>query len=144
MFINETVSQSLVYTRVSNKPNESGHQLREYFPSSEVTQNEHHRNASAKFAGHRFDIFNLDSLQDFVGRQLRQFRAAKQIGAEPPEMPTDKLTQFARRLFICKRDLKVARCKAAIFRGKHPYANAEQLPAIEQKRQRQRGDNRQS
>jgi hypothetical protein len=56
-------------------------------------------------------------------------------------MAAHKLTQFARRLFIRKRNLKVAHCQTPIFPGKHPRANAEELPETEEKRQRQRGDN---
>src|SRR6476646_803252 len=141
MLVNETVAQPLVHTRVANKPDELRHQLREHFPRSEVTQNEHHRNARAKFACHRLDIFDLNALEDFIWRHLREFCAAKQVRAEPPEMATHKLTQFARRLFIRKRNLKVSRCQTAIFPGKHPRADAEELPESEEKRQRQRGDN---
>src|SRR6266496_2119196 len=141
MLVNETVAQPLVHTRVSNKPNELRHQLREHFPRSEVTQNEHHRNARAKFARHRLDILDLDVLEDFLRWHLRQLRAAKQIRTEPPEMAPHKLTQFARRLFVRKRNLKVARCQTPIFPGKHPRADAEELPETEEKRQRQRGDN---
>src|SRR5947199_9653877 len=141
MLVNETIAQPLVHTRVSNKPNKLRHQLREYFPRSEMTQNEHHRNAGAKFARHRFDIFDLDVLEDFLRWHLREFCAAKQVGAEPPEMEAHKLRHFARRLFVRKRNLKVARCQTAIFPGKHPRADAEELPESEEKRQRQRGDN---
>src|SRR4029077_20864471 len=141
MFVNETVSQSLVHTRVSNKPNELRHQLRESLPRSDVTQNEHHRNACAKFPRHRLNVFDLDALEDFLRRHLRQLRATKQVRAEPPEMEAHKLTQFARRLFIRKRNLKVARCQTPIFPGKDPRADAEELPETEEKRQRQRGDN---
>src|SRR6478735_1649468 len=104
MLVNETVSQSLVHTRIPNEPNKLWHQLREHFPRSEVTQNEHHRNARTKFTRHRLDVFDLDALEDFLGWHLRQLRAAKQIGAEPAEVATHKLTQFARRLFIRKRN----------------------------------------
>src|SRR6266566_3281472 len=141
MLVNETVAQPLVHTRVSNKPDKLRHQLREHFPCSEVTQNEHHRNARAKFARHGLDILDVDVLEDFLRWHLREFRAAKQVGAEPPEMSAHKLTQFARRLFIRKGNLKVARCQTAIFPGKHPRADAEELPETEEKRQRQRGDN---
>src|SRR6266436_49925 len=102
MLVNETIAQPLVHTRISNKPDKLRHQLREHFPRSEVTQNEHHRNARAKFARHRLDIFDLNALEDFLRRHLRQLRAAKQVGAEPPEMAAHKLTQFERRLFIRK------------------------------------------
>src|SRR6476661_3227437 len=141
MFVNETVSKPLVHTRVSNEPDELRHQLREHFPRSEVTQNEHHRNACAKFARHRLDIFDFDTLEDFLCRHLREFCAAKQVRTEPPEMAAHKLTQFTRRLFIRKRNLKVARCQTAIFSGKHPRADAEKLPETEEKRQWERGDN---
>jgi hypothetical protein len=141
MLVNETVSQPLVHTRVSNKPDELRHQLREHFPRSEVAQNEHHRHAGAKFPRHRLDIFDLDVLEDFIRRHLREFGAAKQVRTEPPEMLVHKLAQFARRLFIRKRNLKIARCQAPILPGKHPRANTEELPESEEKRQRQRGDN---
>src|SRR6266550_6447064 len=134
MLVNETIAQPLVHTRISNKPNKLRHQLSEHFPRSEVTQNEHHRNARAKFACHRFDIFALDAREDFLRWHLCQLRAAKQVGAEPPEMSAHKLTQFTRRLFIRKRNLKVARCQTAIFPGKHPRANAEELSESEEKR----------
>src|SRR4249920_2745449 len=100
MFVNETVAQPLVHTRVSNKPDEFRHQLREHFPRSEVTQNEHHRNARAKFARHRLDIFDLDALEDFLRWHLRELRATKQVRTELPEMAAHKLAQFARRLFM--------------------------------------------
>src|SRR5207249_10635095 len=131
MLVNETVAQPLVYTRISNKPNEFRHQLREHFPRSEVTQNEHHRNACAKFPRHRLDIFDFDALEDFLWRHLRQLCAAKQVRTEPPEMSAHKLTQFARRLFIRKRDLKVAGCQTPIFPGKSPRATPEELPNSE-------------
>ena len=141
MLVNETVSQPLVHTRVPDKSNELRHQLREHFPRSEVTQNEDHRNACTKFARHRLDIFDFDVLKDFLWRHLREFCAAKQVRSEPPEMPRHKPTQFGRRLFIRKRNLKIARCQTAISSGKHPRADAEELPESEEKRQRQRGDN---
>src|SRR4029453_6737311 len=141
MLVNETVAQPLVHTRASNKPNELRHQLREHFPRSEVTQNEHHRNTCAKFPRHRLDIFDLDALEDFLWRHLREFCAAKQVRTEPPEMAAHKLTQFARRLFIRKRNLKIARGQTAIFPGKHPCADPDELPESEEKWQRQRGGN---
>ncbi len=55
-------------------------------------------------------------------------------------MLTDEATQFARRFFIRKRNLKVARCQTAIFPGKHPRARAEEFAESKEKRQRQRGD----
>ena len=56
-------------------------------------------------------------------------------------MAAHELTQFARRLFIGKRNLKIALCQASIFPGKDPRANTEELPKSKEKRQRQRGDN---
>jgi hypothetical protein len=141
MLVNETVSQPLVHTRVPDKSNELRHQLREYLPRSEVTQNEDRRNACAKFARHRFDVFDFDVLEDFLWPHLREFCAAKQVRSEPPEMAAHKLTQFARGLFIRKRNLKIARCQTPIFPGKHPRANAEEFPKHEEKWQRQRGGN---
>src|SRR5437762_12865998 len=140
MLVNETIAQPLVHTRISNKPNKLRHQLREHFPRSEVTQNEHHRNARAKFARHGLNIFDLDVFEDFLRWHLRQLRAAKQVRTEPPEMSAHKLTQFARRLFIRKRNLKVARCQTAIFPGKHPRAHAAELTEREEKRKRECGD----
>src|SRR5437667_4428791 len=141
MLVNETVAQPLVHTRVSNKPNELRHQLCKHFPRSDVTQNEHHRNASTKFPCHRLDIFDFDALEDFLWRHLREFCAAKQVGTEPPEMAAHKLTQFTGRFFIRKRNLKVARCQTPIFPGKYPRTDAEELPETEEKRQRQRSHN---
>src|SRR5215475_3726417 len=106
MLVNETVSQALVHARVPNKANELRHQLREYLPRPEVTQNEDHRNACAKFARHRLDVFYFDVLKDFFWHHLREFCAAKQVRTAPLEMPKHKPTQFARRLFIYKRNLK--------------------------------------
>ena len=92
--------------------------------------------------------------QDFLRRHLREFRAAKKVGAESPEMAAHKLTQFARRLFIRKRNLKIALCQTSIFPGKHPRANTEELSerqretATVARRQlltrRDRGDKRQN
>jgi hypothetical protein len=141
MLVNEAVSQPLVHTRVSNKPDEFRHQLGEYFPRAEVTQNEHHWNARAKFPRHRFDVFDLDALEDFLRRHLREFCAAKQIGAEPPEMSAHELAQFARRLFIREGDLEVARCQPSILPREGPRANTEEFPESEEKRQRRRGNN---
>jgi hypothetical protein len=141
MLVNETVSQPLVHTRASNKPEELRHQLREHLPRAEVTQDEHHRNACAKFACHRFDVFDLDALEDFLRLHLREFCAAKQVGAELPEMSAHEFAQLARRLFIRKRDLKIARCEPSIFPGEHPRANAEEFPEAKEKRQGQGGNN---
>src|SRR5207248_6573451 len=114
MRVNETIAQPLVHTRVSNKPNKLRHQLREHFPRSEVTQNEHDRNARAEFARHRLDILDLDVLEDFLRWHLRKFCAAKQIRTEPSEMSVHKLRQFARRRFISLCQLMVEGCQAAI------------------------------
>src|SRR5215831_15036007 len=141
MFVNETVPQPLVHSGVANKADELRHQLREHFPCSEVTQNQHNRNACAKFARHGLDVLDLDVFEDFLWRHLREFCAAKQIGPELPEMPAHELTQFARRLFICKSNLKIARCQMPVFPGKHPRANPEKFPESKEKWQRQRGGN---
>ena len=141
MLVNETIAQPLVHTRISNKPNELRHQLREHFPRSEMTQNERHRNARAKFASHRLDVFYLDVLDDFVRWHLREFCAAKEVGAEPPEMAAHELTQFTRRIFVGKRNLKIARCQPPIFPGESPCAEPEKFSESEEKRQRQRGGN---
>jgi glycosyltransferase involved in cell wall biosynthesis/transposase len=80
-------------------------------------------------------------LEDFLWWHLGELCAAKQVRAKAPEMLADKLTQFARRLFIRKRNLKVARGQTPVFPGKHPRADAKELPETEEKRQRQRTDN---
>src|SRR5262249_35354889 len=49
MLVNKTVAKTLINTRVSHKADELRHQLREYFPRSEMTQNEHDGNARAEF-----------------------------------------------------------------------------------------------
>jgi hypothetical protein len=140
MLVNKAVSQPLVHTRVSNKANELRHQLREHFPRPEVTQDEHHRNARAKFACHRFNVFDLDVVEDFLWRHLREFRATKQIGPEPPEMSEHELAYFARRLFVRKRNLKVACCETPVFPRERPRANTEEFPESKEERQRQRGN----
>ena len=56
-------------------------------------------------------------------------------------MAAHKLTQFARRLFLCKRNLKIARCQTPIFPGKSPRAKPDKFAETEEKRQRQRGGN---
>src|SRR5262249_6190468 len=142
MLVNETVAQPLVHTRVSNKPDELRHQLREHFPRAEVTEDEHHWNAGAEFPCHRLDIFDLDVFEDLIRWHLRQLCAAEQVSAEPPEMAAHKLVQFARRLFVQKRNLKVARCQPSIFPGEGPRANTEEFPESKEKRQRQHGDKR--
>jgi hypothetical protein len=72
---------------------------------------------------------------------LREFCAAKQVRAEPPEMSTHKPTQFAPRLFVRKGDLQIARCETPISPGKYPRANAEEFPKDKEKWQWQRGGN---
>jgi hypothetical protein len=79
-------------------------------------------------------------LEDFLWWHLREFCAAKQVRTKPPEMLAHKLTQFPRRLFIRKRDLKIARCETSIFPGEHPRANTEEFPEAKEKRQGQGGN----
>src|SRR5438876_5978948 len=100
-----------------------------------MTQDEHHRNACAKFAVHRLDVFDLDPLEDLLRRHCREFYAAKQVGAEPPKMPTYKATQFPRRLFIAKSNLNVAFCETPIFPRNEPRTRAEEFTNREQKPQ---------
>src|SRR5437870_6533749 len=106
-----------------------------------MTQDEHHRNACAKFAVHRLDVFDLDPLEDLLRRHCREFYAAKQVGAEPPKMPTYKATQFPRRLFIAKSNLNVAFCETPIFPRNEPRTKAEESTNREQKPQWQRCGN---
>jgi hypothetical protein len=80
-------------------------------------------------------------LENSLWRHLHEFCTAKKVRAEPPEMSAHKLTQFARRLFIRKRNLQVARCQTPIFPGKYGRGNAEEFPESVEKLQRQRGDN---
>jgi hypothetical protein len=75
MRVNELIAELLIDTRVAHVTDELRHQLCEQFPCSKMAQNEHYRNAGAKFPVHRFDIFDLDSLQDFLWRQCGKFNA---------------------------------------------------------------------
>src|SRR5436190_1716820 len=106
-----------------------------------MTQNEHDGNARAKFAGHRLDIFDLDPAKDFLWWHCSEFGAAKEIGAEQPKMAAHKATQFARRLFIGKRNCNVAFRELAIFSRNEPRTRAKQLPDSKQQRQWQRRGN---
>ena len=133
MLVDETIAQPLIHTRVSNEPDKLQHQLREYFPGSKVTQNKHDRNACAEFPRHRLDILDLNVLQDFVRWHLRKFCAAQQVCPEPAEMPPRELTQFARRFFISKGNLKIACCETPVFPGKDPRANTEEFTESEKK-----------
>src|SRR6266516_6209989 len=92
-----------------------------------MTQNEHDRNAGAKPAGHGFDVFDVDPLEDFLGRHSHQFCAAKQISAKTLKMPAYKAVQFTGRLFIGKRNRNIAFCEPPIFPGNEPGAKAEEL-----------------
>ena len=106
-----------------------------------MTQDEHDRNACAKSAGHGFDVFDFDPLEDLVRRHSHQFCAAKQISAKALKMPAHKAAQFARRLFIGKRNSNIALCQAPIFPGKDPGTKAKELAKSKQKPQWQRGGN---
>src|SRR5690242_4616377 len=136
MIIDEPIAEALVHTRVSDKPDELRHQLCEYLPRSQMTQNKHYRNACAKFARHRFDVVDLHPLEDFFWRHLREFCAAKQVCAEPPEVAAYEATQFAGRLFIGKGNLHVSHRQASIIPGKRPGAEPEELPENKEKWQR--------
>src|ERR1043166_7049200 len=104
MRVNEMIAKLLIDARVAHVADELGHQLCKQFPCSKMAQNEHHRNASAKFPVHRLDIFDLDSLQNFLWRQCGEFNATEKVGAEPSKMPADEPTYFSRRLFTSKRN----------------------------------------
>src|SRR5262249_6716719 len=137
MLVNETVAKTLINTRVSHKADELRHQLREYFPRSEMTQNEHDGNARAEFTRHRLDVIDLDARKDFLGRHVRELYTAKGVGAGASKMQAHEPRQFPRRFFIRKSNRNVARCQPPIFTGESPRANAEKLPESEEKRQRQ-------
>ena len=87
MLVNETVAELLINARVSHEANKPGHQLREQFPCPEMTQNEDDGNARAKFAGHRFDIFDLNPAENLLRRHCGEFCAAEQVSAKPLKVP---------------------------------------------------------
>lgn len=115
MRVNEAVTKFLIDTCIPYVADKVWHQLREQFPDSEMTQNEHHGNAGAKFPVHRFDIVHLDPPQDFLWRHRSQFNAAEKISAESLEMAADEPTDLSRGLFIGKRNRNIAFRQASIF-----------------------------
>src|SRR6267378_6947157 len=133
--VNEAITKLLVDARIAHVTDEIRHQLREQFPCSEMTQNEHYGNAGAKFPIHRLDIVNLDPLQDFRRRHCSEFDATEQISAESSEMATDEPTHFLPGLFIGKRNGNVAFCQASIFPGQEPCTKTEELPEHKENRQ---------
>src|SRR5207249_4624514 len=58
------------------------------------------------------------------------------------KMPAHKAVQFARRLFIGKRDSNIAFCQASIFPGNEPGPKAKESANSKRKSQWQRGGNR--
>src|SRR6266513_1736737 len=58
------------------------------------------------------------------------------------KMPAHKAMQFARRLFIGKRDSNIAFCQASIFPGNEPGPKAKESANSKQKSQWKRGGNR--
>src|ERR1044071_5491902 len=92
-----------------------------------MTQNQHYRNARTKFPGHRVDIFNLNSLEDFLGRHGGKFNATEQISAEPLEMEAYESTDLRRSLFIGKCYGNIALGQVPIFPRNEPGAKTEAL-----------------
>src|SRR4051812_12675276 len=92
-----------------------------------MTQNEHYGNASAKFPGHRLDIFNLNSLEDFLGRHCGKFNATEQVSAESLEMEAYESTHFCRSLFIGKCYGNIALGQAPVFPRNEPGTKTEAL-----------------
>jgi hypothetical protein len=107
-----------------------------------MTQNEHYGNASAKFPGHRLDIFNLNSLEDFLGRHCAKFNATEQVSAESLEMEAYESTHFSRGLFTGKCNGNIAVRQASIFPGNEPRTNTKKLSNGKQKAHWYRGGNR--
>src|SRR5207245_935323 len=112
-----------------------------YHHRPQQTQREHHWNTRAKFAGHRLNVFDLDPLEDFLGRHSREFYAAKQVSPQPLKMPAYKAMQVARRLFAGERNRNVAFCQTPVFSRNQPRARAKELPNSKEKSQWQRGGN---
>jgi hypothetical protein len=141
MRVNEAIAKLLIDTRIPYVADKLRHQLREQFPYSKMTQNEHHRNAGAKFPVHRFDIVNLDPPQDFLRRHRGEFNATEKISAESLEMAADESTHFSRGFFIGKRNGNIAFREASIFPGNEPGTKTEKLSNGKEKPHRYSGDN---
>src|ERR1043166_2218221 len=141
MRVNEMIAKLLIDARVAHVADELGHQLCEQFPCSKMAQNEHHGHASAKFPVHRLDIFDLDSLQDFLWRQCGEFDATQKVSAEASEMPADEPMHFWWCLFISKRNGNVAFRQVTIFPGNEPGTKTEELPERKEKPHRYCGSN---
>ena len=77
MRVNEPIAKFLINTRIPHVADEFRHQLREQFPDSKMTQNEYHRNASAKFPVHRLNIVNRNAPQNFLRRHRGEFNAGR-------------------------------------------------------------------
>src|SRR5882724_4925359 len=114
----------------------------EQFQASEMTQNEHDRNASAKFPVHRLDIVNRNAPEDFLRRHRGEFNATEKVSAESLEMAADKPTHFLRILFIGKCNGNIAVRQASIFPGNEPGTNTEKLSNGKQKAHWYCGGNR--
>jgi hypothetical protein len=133
MRVNEAIAKFLIDTRIPHVADEFGHQLREQFPNSEMTQNEHYRNATAKFPVHRLDIVNRNTPEDFLWRHRGEFNATEKVSAESLEMAADKPTHFSRGLFIGKCNGNITVRQASIISGNEPGTDTEKLSNGKQK-----------
>jgi hypothetical protein len=106
-----------------------------------MAQNEDHWNASAKFPVHRLDIFDLDSLEDFLWRQCGEFNATKKVSAQSSEMPTHEPAHFTRCLFAGKRYGNVAFGQVSILSGNEAGTKTEELSEYKEKPHWQCGGN---
>ena len=95
MRINVTIAELLIDARVPNVSNEFRWYVREEFPSSKMTQNEHNWCARSKLLVHRSDIVDLDVLEDFIDRHARELDAAEEVCAESLKMTAHKMAQLA-------------------------------------------------
>jgi hypothetical protein len=86
----------------------------------------------------RLEIFRLEMVRDFFRWHPAHLPAGNQVGAEALEMAANNPSQFARRFFAGKGNLKITPRKLAIVREEEPGAKAQELAETEKKPQRKR------
>src|SRR6266571_6525146 len=123
MLVNVRIAKFLINARVSYKPDKVRHQLRKQFPCSQMAQHEHHGNTHAKFAGHRFNIFNRNAFEDLLRRHCREFYAAEQVSPKELKVPAYETIFFFKQKTAYEIDMGLE-FRRVLFRS-HSRRSAE-------------------
>lgn len=112
--------------------------MSEEFPVAEMTQGHNERASRAQFAVHRLRIFQRDALRNFGQRHRPELDAAKQVRAEPLEMPASEAAQFRGRFFLAESDREIVLRQPPITAENEPREQAERFAKGKKEAQRQR------